>query len=111
MKLLFDHNLSHKLIPRLVDLFPNSTQTRLLNLGTANDSAIWQHAKEQGFVLVTLDKDFSDLALQRGAPPKIIWLRCGNSTVAEIERLLRANFKDIELFQSHPSASVLEIWP
>jgi predicted nuclease of predicted toxin-antitoxin system len=51
------------------------------------------------------------LALQRGAPPKIIWLRCGNSTVAEIERLLRANFKDIELFQSHPSASVLEIWP
>jgi len=111
MKLLFDHNLSHKLVPRLADLFPASTQTRLLNFSTATDLTIWQHAKENGFVLVTLDKDFSDLALQRGAPPKIIWLRCGNSTVKEIERLLRANLKDIEQFESSPAASVLEIWP
>jgi predicted nuclease of predicted toxin-antitoxin system len=58
-----------------------------------------------------LDKDFSDLALQRGAPPKIIWLRCGNSTVKEVERWLRANIKDIESFETNPSASVLEIWP
>jgi predicted nuclease of predicted toxin-antitoxin system len=111
MKLLFDHNLSHKLVPRLADLFPASTQTRLLNFSIASDPTIWQHAKDHGFVLVTLDKDFADLALQRGAPPKIIWLRCGNSTVATVERLLRANFKDIELFESSPSASVLEIWP
>jgi predicted nuclease of predicted toxin-antitoxin system len=67
MKLLFDHNLSHKLVPRLADIFPDSTQTRLLNFGTANDSTIWQYARDYGFVLVTLDKDFSDLALQRGA--------------------------------------------
>ena len=62
-------------------------------------------------MVVTLDRDFADLALQRGTPPKIIWLRCGNSTVAEVERLLRANFKDIENFESHPTAEVLEIWP
>lgn len=111
MKLLFDHNLSHKLVPRLADIFPSSTQTRLLNYGTANDSVIWQHAKDYGFALVTLDKDFADLALQRGVPPKTIWLRCGNSTTAEVERLLRVNLKDIELFESSPTASVLEIWP
>jgi predicted nuclease of predicted toxin-antitoxin system len=111
MKLLFDHNLSHKLVARLADIFPDSTQTRLLNLGTALDPIIWQHAKENGFVVVTFDKDFSELALQRGVPPKIIWMRCGNSTVAEIERLLRVNFKDIEDFESHPTAEVLEIWP
>jgi predicted nuclease of predicted toxin-antitoxin system len=95
----------------LADIFPDSTQTRLLNFGTANDSTIWQYARDYGFVLVTLDKDFSDLALQRGAPPKIIWLRCGNSTVTEVERLLRANIKDIGSFESHSSVSVLEIWP
>jgi predicted nuclease of predicted toxin-antitoxin system len=67
--------------------------------------------QKTGFVLITLDKDFADLALQRGAPPKIIWLRCRNSTVAEVERLLRANLEDIKLFESNPSASVLEIWP
>ena len=111
MKLLFDHNLSHKLVRRLADIFPDSAQTRLLNFSTADDSIIWQHAKENGFVVVTLDKDFSELALQRGTPPKIIWLRCGNSTVAEVERLLRANFADIENFESHPTADVLEIWP
>lgn len=71
MKLLFDHNPSHKLVPRLADLFPASTQTRLLNFGTASDLTVWQHAKDHAFVLVTLDKDFADLALQRGAPPKI----------------------------------------
>jgi predicted nuclease of predicted toxin-antitoxin system len=111
MKLLFDHNLSHKLVRRLADIFPDSTQTRLLNFSTAEDSAVWRHAKENGFVVVTLDKDFSELALQRGTPPKIIWLRCGNSTVAEAERLLRANFKDVENFELHPTADVLEIWP
>jgi predicted nuclease of predicted toxin-antitoxin system len=111
MKLLFDHNLSYNLVRRLADIFPDSTQTRLLNFSTADDSAIWRHAKENGFVVATLDKDFSELALQRGIPPKIIWLRCGNSTVAEVERLLRANLQDIKDFELHPIAEVLEIWP
>jgi hypothetical protein len=30
VKLLFDHNLSHKLVARLADIYPDSTQTRLL---------------------------------------------------------------------------------
>jgi predicted nuclease of predicted toxin-antitoxin system len=111
MKLLFDNNLSHKLVLRLADLFPGSTQTRLLNFSTASDLTIWQHAKDFGFLLVTLDKDFSDLALHRGAPPKIIWLRCGNSSVETVERLLRANVKDIHAFELDLSVSVLEIWP
>jgi predicted nuclease of predicted toxin-antitoxin system len=111
MKLLFDHNLSQKLVGRLADIFPDSTQTGPLGLGSANDLIIRQYAGERGFMVVTLDKDFSDLALQRGTPPKIIWLRCGNSTVTEVERLLRANLQDIERFEAHPSAEVLEIWP
>jgi len=111
MKLLFDHNLSYKLVQRLADLFPDSTQTRLLNFSSSTDLTIWNHAKENNFIVVTLDKDFADMALQRGVPPKIIWLRCGNSSVAETERLLRANLQDIKNFESHPSAEVLEIWP
>ena len=111
MKLLFDHNLSHKLVRRLADIFPDSTQTKLLGFDKDDDSVIWQHAKDNGFVIVTLDKDFSDLAIQRGVPPKIIWLRCGNSTVGEVERLLRANLADVSAFETHPTAEVLEIWP
>ena len=111
MKLLFDHNLSHKLCRRLLDLFPDSTQTQLLSLGTAPDQTIWEHAKTNGFIVVTLDKDFADLALLRGTPPKIVWMRCGNSTVAEIERLLRANADEIERFHLSSVTSILEIWP
>ena len=111
MKLLFDHNLSHKLCARLADLFPDSTQTRLLTFATAPDQIIWELARNSNFIVVTLDKDFADLALLRGAPPKIIWLRCGNSTVKEVEQLLRANVADIEKFNSSSVASVLEIWP
>ena len=111
MKLLFDHNLSHKLCRRLLDLFPDSTQTRMLSFATASDQMIWEHARINGFTIVTLDKDFSDLAMLRGAPPKIIWMRCGNSSVAEIERLLRSNFAEVKTFESNSQATVLEIWP
>jgi predicted nuclease of predicted toxin-antitoxin system len=83
----------------------------MLSFTTASDQTIWEHAKINGFIVVTLDKDFSDLAMLRGAPPKIIWMRCGNSTIAEIERLLRLNFAEIEKFGSSSEATVLEIWP
>jgi predicted nuclease of predicted toxin-antitoxin system len=110
MKLLFDHHLSHKLVTRLSDVFPDSTQTRLLGMSTANDSDIWNHAKQNGFVVVSLDSDFYDLSVLRGHPPKLIWLRCGNSTVQRIERLLRANLKRIEVFSTDAAAGCLEIF-
>ncbi len=58
MKLLFDHHLSHKLVTQLADLFPNSMQTRLLGMSTADDLALWNHAKQNGFTVVSLDSDF-----------------------------------------------------
>jgi|SRR5688572_10334117 len=111
MKLLFDHNLSHRLVRRLADLFPGSQQTRLLGFERTDDRRLSEFAKVQGFTVVTLDKDFSDLALLLGEPPKVIWLRCGNSTVSEVENLLRMNFNAIEQFHQSPHNAVLEIWP
>ena len=52
MKLLFDQNLSFKLCPRLADLFPDSCQVRLLGLAEADDRALWQHAKSNGFTVI-----------------------------------------------------------
>ncbi len=60
MKLLFDENLSFKLCRRLNDLFPSSGQVRLLGLERADDRAIWDYAKANGFVLLTLDADFGE---------------------------------------------------
>ncbi len=110
MKLLFDQNLSFKLCARLVDLFPGSDQVRRLGLDQADDRAIWQHAKTGGFVMVTQDSDFSDLAALLGAPPKVIWLRCGNQTTDVIEKLLRAQAEAIAAFELDDTASCLEIF-
>ena len=44
MKLLFDHNLSHKLVRRLADVFPGSEHVRNLDLHRADDAEVWEVA-------------------------------------------------------------------
>ncbi len=86
MKLLFDQNLSHRLVKLLDDLFPGSQHVRALGLAEADDLAIWEYAVAHDFIIVTQDSDYSDWNKLRGAPPKIVWLRCGNAARDEIHR-------------------------
>jgi Domain of unknown function (DUF5615) len=62
MKLLFDQNLSFKLCQSVADIFPGSSQVRLLGLEEADDRVIWEYAKSNGFLLVSVDADFAELA-------------------------------------------------
>lgn len=100
MKLLFDQNLSPRLISLLADLFPNSNHVFPLGLDTIDDSEIWEFAKINDFVLVTKDADFSDLSVLRGFPPKVIWIRRGNCKTSDIEQILHSNFKIISQLQT-----------
>lgn len=109
MRLLFDQNLSFRLCQRLDDLFPDSTQARLLRLDGADDRTLWDFARENGFAIVSLDSDFSDLAALHGPPPKVIWLRCGNQRTEKIESLLRDHFEIIAAFERDPAAC-LEVY-
>ena len=109
MKLLFDHNLSHKLVARLADLYAASTQTRLLNFGRTGDSELWFYSRTHGYVLVTKDRDIAELAVLRGAPPKVVWLRIGNCSVAAVESALRRNYQKIHELVADPDRVVLEI--
>ena len=109
MKLLLDQHLSYKLVDRLAKVFPGSAQVRLLRLEKATDSDLWHYAKAHDFVLVTKDKDIVDLAILRGAPPKIIWLRLGNASTSVIEEVLKKNQLAIEELVQDSSRSVLEI--
>ena len=109
MKLLFDQNLSFKLCQTLADLFPGSSQVRLLGLAEADDRAVWQHAQANAFILVSQDSDFADMAALFGPPPKVIWLRCGNQPTQAIEKLLRGHAQAIAAFELDPIANCLEI--
>ena len=64
-QLLLDENLSERLLPLLIERFPNSTHLRLIGLGGASDTAIWKWASQQVFVLVTKDEDFLDRQRQQ----------------------------------------------
>ena len=63
MKLLLDENLSRRLVPFLLHDFPSSSHVVLLGLQSATDKEVWQHAKDNGFVVVTRDADFQELSL------------------------------------------------
>lgn len=109
MKLLFDHHLSRKLVARLTDRFAHTSHVVFHGLAQADDIVIWTFARTNGYTIVTKDNDFNDLSALRGAPPKIIWLRIGNSTTARVEQVLRIHAKLIETFINHPTDVILEI--
>ena len=75
MKLLFDENLSRKLVQRLEDLYAGSAHVVGVGLMQSSDREIWDFAKANGFVVVSTDLDLYDLATTLGPPPKVVWLR------------------------------------
>ncbi|HEX5832138.1 MAG TPA: DUF5615 family PIN-like protein [Gemmatimonadaceae bacterium] len=77
--------------------------------GGAADMAIWQHAAEQGFVLATKDEDFHRLSVFQGFPPKVLWVRLGNCTTAEVAALLERHRSAVIEFVAHPEIAFLAL--
>jgi predicted nuclease of predicted toxin-antitoxin system len=109
MKFLFDQNLSINLCRQLADRYPNSSHVRMIGLAEADDRTVWDYAGTNGFVLVTLDSDFAEMAALFGPPPKVIWLRCGNQRTAFIEVLLRDRIEMVAAFEAD-NLACLEIY-
>jgi len=78
-------------------------------MAPCTDSAIWAHARHHGFVIVTRDEDFHRLSVLHGPPPKVIWVRLGNSSTDDVIRLLRARRGEIEGFVAHEEAAFLAL--
>jgi predicted nuclease of predicted toxin-antitoxin system len=89
VKLLFDENLSHRLVELLREEFPGSSHVRAIGPLGAADGLVWDHARDHGFMIVSKDNDFRQRSFLDGAPPKVIWLRVGNAGTAAIAGLLR----------------------
>ncbi|HEX8351870.1 MAG TPA: DUF5615 family PIN-like protein [Pyrinomonadaceae bacterium] len=110
MKLLFDHNLSPRLIKRLADLYPESNHVYLLGLDQSDDEEVWEFARRGNFLIVTKDADFSDICLFLGFPPNVIWIRRGNCKTAAIEAILRKHYEDIEALERDEVVGVLTLF-
>lgn len=109
MRLLFDHNLSPRLVDGLEDTFPDASHVALIGLDRALDREVWQYAKDHGYTLVSKDADFDHLGTLLGFPPKVVRLRIGNCTTAQAEQMLRANAEAINSFIADPAAGFLSI--
>lgn len=109
MKLLLDNNLSPKLVARLADLYPDSSHVATLGLDRASDLEVWKRAEQEGYCLVSKDADFNELLAAKGFPPKVIWIRLGNCTTAQIATLLQTHHETIMEFMQDETAGLLEL--
>ncbi|MGE9267381.1 MAG: DUF5615 family PIN-like protein [Verrucomicrobiales bacterium] len=75
--------LGHKAVP-----------LRELGLREAEDTEIFSQGKEEGVVILTKDRDFAERVIREGAPPKVIWLRCGNTSEARLKEVLAAHLDE-----------------
>lgn len=107
MKLLFDENLSYRLVALLADAYPGSVHVRDAGLSGADDAAVWRHAREQGLAIVSKDSDFHERSILLGPPPKVVWLQRGNCSTREIESVLRRHRDDLARFGADPEAAFL----
>ena len=98
MKLLFDQNISFRVASKLQAHFPGCGQVRELKLENKTDREIWNFAKSENYTIVTFDADFYDLATLFGHPPKVIWLRMGNTSSEHLIAVLQSHADIIRSF-------------
>lgn len=110
--LLFDQNISFRIVRLLKDVFPGCIHLSRCQLVDAVDGDIWSYARKSGLTIVTFDQDFIDLAALKGSPPRILLLKSGNTSTLAISHLLRKHHERIVAFiaeDPQEGASVLEL--
>ncbi|MFN8952091.1 MAG: DUF5615 family PIN-like protein [Aphanizomenon sp.] len=108
--MIFDQNLSRKLVTQLADIFPDSSHVQLHDLAEKTDTEIWKFAKINDFCIVTQDVDFAERSRLYGSPPKVIWLRCGNAPTQVVESLPRSGVVVIQKLFDNPNLDCLELY-
>jgi len=111
VRLLFDENLSRRLVARISDLFPDSVHVSSVALLQVPDVVVWEHAKTHDLPIVTADSDFYELATTLGPPPKVIWLRGCDYKTAVAEELIRGQAIRIAEFLGDRERAVLILRP
>jgi predicted nuclease of predicted toxin-antitoxin system len=107
VKLLLDENLSDRIIPKILDLYPDSSHVKAHNLISTDDATIWTFARTEGFTIVSKDSDFHQRALLYGAPPKFIFLPIGNCSTDRIVHLLRQALYLMRTFHNEDKTAML----
>ncbi|MFA6110966.1 MAG: DUF5615 family PIN-like protein [Candidatus Latescibacterota bacterium] len=111
MKLLFDENLSRRLVPLVAAAFPDSSHPDLLGMRGTTDDELWEYARRGGFTIVSKDSDLRQRAFLYGPPPKIVWVSIGNAGTESVAELLRSETERIRAFGAIADAGLLVLMP
>ncbi len=109
MKLLFDQNISFRILKKIASVFPDAQQTNRLMLSQSTDYEVWNFARKNSYCIVTFDSDFIDISVLKGCPPKVIWLKLGNSSTDRIAEVLLKSQGLITEFINNPELCFLEL--
>lgn len=109
MRLLFDQNISFRILKKLPEVFQGSSHVKSEGLMNSTDFEIWEYARLNDFIIVTQDSDFNDLYLLKGFPPKILWFKTGNLQTSELAIILENKQDTIIDFCSNGDLGCLEI--
>ncbi len=107
MKLLFYHNLSHRLVSLLKYAYPDCQHVGQVCLDRASDEVVWQYALDNGLTIVSKDSDFYHRSMLLGHPPKVVWVRLGNCTTAQVHKLLSSEQSQMVDFSKDDKGSFL----
>lgn len=90
MKLWIDAQLSPALARWINEDFDNleAISVRALGLRDAEDAEIFEAARQANAVVMSKDSDFVNLVNRLGSPPPVLWIRCGNTSNAQMRAIL-----------------------
>lgn len=109
MSLLFDKNISFRVAKKIQDIFPGAKHISDLQIEGYFDIEIWNYARVHSHCIVTFDLDFIDISALKGFPPKIIWLRTGNTSTENLITKIRSEAEEINAFLANEETGFLEI--
>lgn len=105
-----DAQLPPSLAPWLTERFGvEASSRRFLGLRDAEDLEIFERARATGdVVVISKDSDFIELIAQRGVPPRLLWVTCGNLTNRRLREVFERLFVDA-IALLHAGESIVEL--
>ncbi len=97
MKWLVDAQLP----PSLCDWFHSRSElaVHVLELKgglTLPDDVIWSIAKQEGFIIISKDRDFFDRSILYGTPPQVVYLDVGNCSNEDLFLVLKQHWGELQ---------------
>jgi predicted nuclease of predicted toxin-antitoxin system len=107
VRLLLDENLSIHLVRQLGDVFPGIAHVHSVGLSGATDDELWHYAKTNSCAIVSKDSDFFERSVLDQHSAKVIWIRIGNCSTAELYQVLTDQQEVIRTFLADTTESCL----